>query len=174
MKKVLMFSMVLLAVSTMAAAQGGDNCASPPTTIASVPFSDNTGDTCGDTNDVSDYNNGAPCNSVVNGYPGPDLIYQIQVGTGNDLTFTLTPAAADLAIFIVGDCANPAVSCVGFQDSIGGGAVSQVAFGPNGLAPGDYFVYIDSYYAGGGLSCGNFTLDVTGTQPVELIEFGVD
>ena len=92
----------------------------------------------------------------------------------NDVIVTLTPTApADLGVFVVSDCATPS-TCVGFQDSIGGGQVSQVAPGAMGLPAGDYWVYVDSYYATGASSCGNYTMSVMGAVPVELMEFTVD
>ena len=63
---------------------------------------------------VSDYASG-PCDSLA--YPGPEVIYRMEVGAVNDITVTLSPVnPADLGVFIVSDCANT-TSCVGFQDA---------------------------------------------------------
>jgi hypothetical protein len=148
-------------------------------TITALPFTDNTLDTCSGTAAISDYAN-ATCNSVM--YPGPELVYEIQVASGNtDITMTLTPAAADLGIFLLGTC-GVGTSCIAFNDSIGGGVASDISQNnpagadmiPSPLAPASYFIYIDSYYATGGMSWGGFTLDVMGTLPVELLSFEID
>lgn len=153
---------------------GGADCAGATQAVEPWPFAD-TDTTCGAASLVSDYNNtgtGGPCNTYP--YPGPELIYRYDVGAGNDVTVTLTPTnPADMGVFIVSDCANT-LSCVGFADAVGGGAVSTVAFGPDGLTPGSYWVYVDSFYMSGAASCGNYTLAVSGTVPVELMEFSVD
>ena len=153
---------------------GGADCAGATQAVEPWPFSD-TDNTCGKPALVSDYNNtgtGGPCNTYP--YPGPELIYQYDVGAGNDVTVTLTPTnPTDMGVFIVSDCANT-LSCVGFADAVGGGAASMIAFGPDGLTPGSYWVYVDSFYAAGAASCGDYTLSVSGTVPVVLMEFSVD
>ena len=178
MRQKLAIVLILALAGTGAAfAQGTDTC--PGTPIPSTPFSDSSGDTCGNANDVTDYAS-VECNSVL--YPGPDVVYQVNIGAGNNsLNFTLTPAAADLGIFMVSDC-TMGTTCLSFRDTIGGAAastISQPDLGgadsfPEPLPVGTYYIYIDSYYAGGALSCGPFTLDVTGTLPLELLEFSVE
>ena len=150
---------------------GGPSC-DAPAEIPTAPFADN-GNSCGEPNNAVDYNNfgsGGPCNTVQ--YPGPDVVYRFVVEDGAQITATLTPTApADMAIIVATDCDNP-MSCIDFEDQIGGGAVSQVAL--TDLAAGDYFVWIDSYYTAGSQSCGDYLLTVDGDVPAELIEFSVE
>ncbi len=150
-------------------------------TINALPFNDNTVDSCTGVAAITDYTSGN-CNPPLSGYPGPEVAYEITVGAGNSgITMTLNPAAADLGIFLVDTC-GVGTSCVAFNDAIGGGVASDIGQGlpggadmiPNPLTPASYFVYIDSYYAAGGLHCGGFTLDITGTLPVELLSFEID
>jgi len=148
-------------------------------TISALPFSDATLDTCAGVAAINDYAN-MTCNSLM--YPGPELVYEILVGAGNSaITMTLTPAAADMGIFLVGTC-GVGTSCIAFNDAIGGGVASDISqtnpagadMIPAPLTPASYFIYIDSYYAMGANSCGGFTLDITGTLPVELLSFEID
>lgn len=153
---------------------GGADCGSATPAPGPWPFVD-TDTTCGKPSLVSDYNNvgtGGPCNTYP--YPGPELIYTFSVGAGNDVMIQLAPTnPADMGVFIVSDCANT-LSCVGFADAVGGGAVSVVDFMMDGLTPGSYWVYVDSFYAAGAASCGNYTLTIDGIIPVELMEFSVE
>jgi len=151
---------------------GGASCASPNvfTVSTASPFQD-TGNTCGAPANVTSYQN-ATCNTVP--YPGPELIYQIQLFANNNITVQLTPASADMGVFMVADCTTP-TSCVDFHDAIGPGAVSTIPrLQAGSFTPGTYFLYVDSYYATGTASCGDYTLDVTGDVPVELINFSVE
>lgn len=151
---------------------GGASCASPNvfTVTTANPFQD-TGNTCGAAANVSNYQN-ATCNTVA--YPGPELIYQIELLAGNDIEVVLSPATADMGVFMVADCTTP-TSCVDFHDAIGPGAVSTIPrLQAGSFTAGTYFLYVDSYYATGALSCSSYTLDVTGNVPVELINFTVE
>ena len=78
---------------------------------------------------------------------------------------------ADLGVFLISDC-NSGTSCVDFDDIVGAGSIATITPGP--LAPGPYYVYIDSYYAAGAESCGDYTLEVSGILPVELLDFDVE
>jgi hypothetical protein len=156
---------------------GGPNCAAAtsmdPVSGDMFNFADSD-NSCSATNKVDDYNNapGGPCNSV--DYPGPDLIYRYGItGATNNVSVTLdaVTATADLALFVVSDCPN-GTSCIGFEDLIGGGATENVAF--TNQAVGSYWVYVDSYYTSGAQSCGNYTVTLTGTRPVELMDFKVE
>ena len=166
---------------------GGADCASATVVTTPLPYMD-SGNTCGAPAAVSDYNNqgtGGPCATYL--YPGPELIYRMDLGANNDVTVTLAPVApADLGVFVVGDCQNT-LSCVGFQDVAGGGEMSAVTFEMGqsmcsnetpsrcpGIGAGMYWIYVDSFYASGASSCGNYSLSVSGTIPVELMEFSVD
>ena len=156
---------------------GGVDCAGA---TSANPMSGNmfnfadSDNSCSATNKISDYNNfgtGGPCNTVH--YPGPELIYTFNLsGTPNSPSITLTQTApTDMGVFVVSDCPN-GLSCVDFEDQIGGGAVSNVTL--SDATPGQYWVYVDSYYTSGVESCGNYTLTVTGVVPVELMDFKVE
>jgi len=138
---------------------GGDNCASPPTNIASLPFND-IGNTIGAADDVSSIL--AACGSGYAQTAGPDLIYQFTVGAGNNLTITLTPTTAwDPKIYILATCGTGG-SCITGAD-VGGDGVAET-INPSGLAPGTYFLYVDSFFAAPAAnSAGPYTLSVTGT-----------
>jgi len=160
---------------------GGPNCASA-TVVGALPWTD-TDNTCGAPAVVTDYFS-ANCNTF--DYPGPELIYQIELGDANEVQIKLKPAAADMGLFLLNDCTD-GNSCVGFMDAIGGGAESWVAPGQTVMVPGQseaqsfpsvpgatYWIYVDSYYQTGALSCGAYTLTVAGDVPVELIDFKVE
>ena len=139
---------------------GRGGCPQVPVNILSLSFSDSD-TSCGATSTISVYNN-AVCNAF--DYPGPEKLYEVSLGAGNDILAILTPEIpADLGIFMVNNCSD-GTSCVAFNDSIGGGAVSSIA--PGTLTKQIYWLYVDSYYGSGAASCGNYTLDVTGTDPL--------
>lgn len=153
---------------------GGPNCAAPTVVTgvaAATPFAD-TGNTCGAASVVTSYQN-ATCLTVP--YPGPELIYQVELFANNAITVDLAPTAlVDLGVFMVQDCTTPN-SCVDFDDQIGAGVPSQIPSLQSGpYTPGTYFLYVDSYYATGTASCGEYTLTVSGSVPVELMNFSVE
>lgn len=142
------------------------------------------GNNCGATSAIANYAS-ANCSAIVDGYPGPEEIWQFQIGA-IAATIAVDPVSSDLGIFLVTTCGT-GTSCVGFRDTIGDGAVSGLAINtanPNpgefadvpagNVPPGTYFAYIDSYYATGPSSCSDYNLVVTGTLPVELTEFSID
>jgi len=138
---------------------GGDTCASPPTVISTLPFAD-TGDTTGAGNDVATTT--AACGSGFTGADGPDLIYQFTVGAGNSLTITVTPTAAwDVKIYLLSICGDP-TSCVAGADVAFDGGAETIT--PAGLAPGTYFLYVDSFFPSPAVNRqGPYNLSVTGT-----------
>jgi cell division septation protein DedD len=138
---------------------GGDTCASPPTNIASLPFND-SGNTTGAADDVSAIL--AACGSGYAQTAGPDLIYQFTVGAGNNLTITVTPTTAwDPKIYILATCGTGG-SCITGADVGGDGTAETI--NPSGLAPGTYFLYVDSFFAAPAAnSAGPYTLSVTGS-----------
>jgi hypothetical protein len=150
---------------------GGENCASPPTQISTTPFVDSD-NTCGNINDLTIYT--GTC-TLPFPYGGEDLIYRVDLGTGNNVGYTadLNGSTGDLALFLIGTCGDGNSCVVNSQDAIGPGV------GPEIIAPaprpnGDYYLYVDSYYdAGTPGSCGTYTLTVSGTLPVEMIDFSV-
>ena len=164
--------------------EGGGSCATP-SNITSLPFSQ-AGNTCGGTNNVTNY--GGPCNADLPfPYPGPEDVWAITVGTGNAITVSasLTGSTGDLALFFLSTCGNGTTCLFNSQDAIGAGAGPEVMNSDGGTpanplpltgltAGNTYFVYVDSYYGSGGISCGSYTLIVGGTLPVSLEAYSID
>lgn len=153
---------------------GGDSCP-PGVFITTMPYTD-SGNTCNGTNTISTY--GGTC-TLPFSYGGEDLIYEITLGSGNNVTFSadLTGSTGDLALFLISACGDGTSCLVNSQDAIGVGAgpelIDAAAYAP--ATPGTYYLYVDSYYdAGTSGSCGTYTLDVTGTIPVELVTFSAE
>jgi hypothetical protein len=149
---------------------GSDNCP-PAVAVAPLPFND-TGNTCGFTNTVTTYS--GTC-TLAFPYGGEDQVYALNLGGGNliDLSMDLTGSTGDLVLFIIGTCGNGTTCIANSQDAIGPGAGPEVIMGFS-AAPGNYFLYVDSYYnAGTPGSCGTFSLDVSGVLPAELVHFDV-
>ena len=147
---------------------GGDTCATP-TAIGPTPYTD-SGTTLGAVNDVA----AVPiaCNGNYTAVAGPDHIYSVTVGAGNNLSFTATPTAAwDPSIYLLSTCGTGTSCVTGADDGLSNTAES---FSASGLAAGTYFFYVDSFYSTGALSAGPYTVDITGTVPVELQGFSVD
>lgn len=149
---------------------GGDTCATPPTQVTGpLPYTD-SGNTCGNAND---YNNAGPsaCRTSLNfNYPGPDVIYRVDLLAGNNAGYSmsLTGSTGDLVLFLLTDCGVETSCVANSQDAIGPGVGPEVIAAAARTA-GDYYLYVDSYYPiGNGASCGTYTLTVTGLLPVEL------
>jgi hypothetical protein len=151
---------------------GSDSCVGVPL-IASLPYAD-SGNTCGFANDVQDYTS-----CTLDQYPGPDVVYQMNLGASNNVGFSLDLAgsAGDLALFVISTCGNGS-TCLSFADTfIGAGLGPEVIAAQQygGGSGGTFYVYVDSYYAvGEPAPCGTYTLNASGTLPAELIEFSVD
>lgn len=152
---------------------GADAC--PGAAIASLPFTD-PGTTCDNTNTITNYDSVACELNLDFPYPGPNAIYQITLAAGNSVAFSadLTGSTGDLALFLLGTCGTGS-SCIDTsEDAIGPGAGPEEITAATYPA-GTYFLYIDSYYgAGNPANCGTYTLNVTGTVPVELMSFSID
>lgn len=151
--------LALALVPRAARGAGGDTC-SAPTLISSVPFND-TGDTTGSADDIR-------ITGCAGGFPamaGPDHIYQFNVFAGNSLTFTLTPGTADydIAMYVRSGCLATSGECVASRDVAKGGQPETLSV--SGLAPGTYYLFIDSPLSGDKEGPGNgpYTLSVTGT-----------
>ena len=86
---------------------------------------------------------------------------------------SLTGSTGDLALFLLDTCGVDTSCVANSSDVIGPGAGPEVIAAAARTA-GDYYLYVDSYYAiGVGASCGTYTLTVTGTLPVELDGFTI-
>jgi len=150
----------------------GVSCPGSP--VASLPFSQ-AGNTCtsGGTNTLTSYT--GTC-TLPFPYPGPEDIYQLVLGAANSVGFSMAlgGSAGDLALFLIGTCGD-GTSCVANSSDLIGPGVGPEVIAAASYAAGDYYLYIDSYYAAGqGGECGTYTLDITGTLPVELLEFRVN
>jgi hypothetical protein len=157
----LVLLLVIVPVAVVFGLDGGDTCATA-VPITSLPFND-TGDTTPNTNTLTNYT--GACTLPINHYGGEDQIYEITVGPGNLMNFSmdLTGSLGDLALFIISNC-NDGTSCViNSQDAIGPGAGPEVINNVT-LPPGTHYLYIDSYYnAGTPGSAGTFSLLIDGT-----------
>ncbi|HEX9639210.1 MAG TPA: hypothetical protein VGB99_16875 [Acidobacteriota bacterium] len=156
-------------------AQGDDNC--PGANIVDpLPFLDG-GNTCTATNSLGGWGGAGACTLPAGPafYQGEDVIYQFSVGPGNSLTFDLPAFAGDLVLAIFSICGDGNSCEANSADTIGSGAGPET-IGPISFTPGTtHYLYIDSYYqAGTQNSCGTYSLEVTGTLPVELLEFTVN
>jgi hypothetical protein len=148
--------------------QGG-TCATP-NNFTATPFND-TGTTVGGTNTVATIPAGCSDYTAV---AGPDLVYSFTVGTGSNLTFTLSTSTAtyDPSIYLLSTCGNGTTCVIGADAGLQG---ATETFNTAALTAGTtYFFYVDSFYATtSALSSGAYTLDITGTLPVELSKFEI-
>lgn len=152
-----------------------EGSACPGTAVASLPFTSVGGNTCGNTNTITNYDTVCATNLPFP-YPGPEAVFSMTLGAGNNVAFSasLTGSTGDLAIFVVGGSCGVGTGCVASsQDAIGAGTGPETIAAAS-YAAGNYFVYMDSYYGTGSASCGTFTLSITGTLPVELLQFEVN
>jgi hypothetical protein len=108
---------------------------------------------------------------------GTSAVYQVNVGSPNAFSITVTPNSAgyDHAIFLIGPGCAQTANCVADADNAGPGAAETVTI-PNAgtpvLAAGIYYLVIDSTSSAAG--CVPSTVDVTGTLPVSLKNFSVE
>ena len=149
------------AVTPLAVTAGGDSCATA-TVIASLPYND-SGDTTGATDTSPFFLSSACAGGGMLTRPGPDLVYSINVFSGNSLTITLDPGPTyDAALYVVGGSCASGSGCIVESDSGAEGAVETI--GPRTFNPGTLYIYVDSIYAPDeGPDHGPYTLSVTGT-----------
>lgn len=138
---------------------GGDTCGTA-VPIPSLPFSD-TGDTTGAANDVSDVSCPHPLLASPSD-PGPDLIYSFTVASGNNLTISVANTSPyDTSIYVLSTC-GVGTTCVAYKDTVPGNPTETINL--VGLAPGTYYLYIDSFYpASNAAGHGVYNLSITGT-----------
>ena len=156
----LVLLLVIVPVAVVFGLDGGDTCADA-VPITSLPFND-TGDTTSNTNTLSSYS--GTC-TLPFSYAGEDQIYEITVGPGNLMNFSmdLTGSLGDLALFIISNCGDGTSCVINSQDAIGPGAGPEIISNVT-LPPGTHYLYIDSYYdADTPGSAGTFSLSITGT-----------
>jgi hypothetical protein len=143
-------------------AVGADDC--PGATITSLPFSDSD-TTTGANNTVTAIPGGCSTYTTV---AGPDKIYTFSVVTAGSLTVTATPSGGtyDLAAYLISSCPGGTGNSVGSGCIMGADVVNTntvETFTVANLAPGTYYLYIDSFYSSGTKSSGPYSLSVTGT-----------
>lgn len=139
---------------------GGDTCGTA-TPITVLPFTDAGASSVGAANDVNDVS----CPHPLLPSPatsGPDVIYSFTVFTGNSFTISVSHLGTyDPALYLLSTCGD-GTSCVAYVDTVPGNPTETLVL--SGLAPGTYYLYIDSFYpVGDPNSAGTYTLDVTGT-----------
>jgi hypothetical protein len=140
------------------AALNGGTCAAP-TVISTLPYNDSGNTTNGTTNLI--FLSAACTGGGAGTREGPERVYSFSVGTGNSLTFTVTPTAVwDPALYILGTC-NSGSTCAAEKDTGVEGQPDTI--GPITLPIGTYFFYVDSVYpADDKLGQGPYTLNVQG------------
>lgn len=152
---------------------GGDGCPPGAFITGPLPWND-TGDTCGGfTNTVTTF---AGVCTLAFPYGGEDVIYEMTLGAGNTVDFSLdlTGSTGDLNLFILSTCGDGNTCVANANDLIGPGVGPEV-IPAAAYPPGTYYVYIDSYYSAGSPgSCGTYDLTVSGTVPAELISFSAE
>jgi hypothetical protein len=164
---------------------GTDDCTAP-LPIITVDYID-SGDTSGATGSVDVIP--ITCNGYYTVVQGPDRVYTFTVTAGNNLNFRLSTSSDDYdpSIYVLGICGDGASCPFGAgADRCRARELPQPAGCPildstetfsYSFAPGDYFLYVDSFYPAGNLDAreaGPYLLEVTGSLPVELLEFSVE
>ncbi len=97
---------------------------------------------------------GNPCTGF--DAPGPDVVYELNLASTQDVTVTMDGAAGlDSSLYVVTDCADEEGTCVAGDDSTTGGGSEEVTFTAN--AGTTYFIIADAFGAAGG----TFDLSVT-------------
>ena len=147
-----------LVAATAVHAAGGETCGSA-TPITSLPFND-TGDTTGHTDDHSTLTVACSAAAYIT-VAGPDLVYSLTLGTGNDLTILVSPALGyDTSLYVYEGC-GATESCVTGVDSAIEGEIEQLTL--SGLTPGTYYLYVDSFYdSSDSRNAGPYSISITG------------
>ncbi len=149
-----------LALESPARAQGSDTCAAPPL----LTTAGDTGTTAGATNDTTTVD--LDCNEIYTSVAGPDVFYELVVGTGNSFTITVTPTAPyDTSIYLTAPMCGVGADCESGwgADDFGPGVPETLTL--SGLTPGIYFLGIDSFYGAGdpdNRESGSYAVAITG------------
>lgn len=175
------------------ALKAGSNDCTSPVDITALPFND-TGDTTDAGSTIDQVSNNCPGlyqepGTSVSNLPGPDQIYMITVGSGNSLNLTLTTSDDnyDPAIYLVTTCGDGSTCTIGSDVCYAVAnqfnpcdPISTESIDVSGMTSGTYYFFVDSYYSQGeagvygGTGNGPYTVDVTGTLPVQLIDFEIN
>ncbi len=150
-----------LSLERTARAQGSDTCATPPL----LTSAGDSGTTAGASNDTTTV--GLDCNGIYTSVAGPDVFYEVVVGTGNSFTITVTPSAPyDTSIYLTAPtCGDGSTCALGWgSDDFGPGVAETLTL--SGLTPGIYYLGIDSFYGAGdpnNRESGSYTVAVSGS-----------
>ncbi|MBX3459825.1 MAG: pre-peptidase C-terminal domain-containing protein [Planctomycetes bacterium] len=156
------FAVLALFAGVLTAA-GSDNF--PGTNIPSVPFNDTGTITAGNNNTLNNYT-ASPSGTIGligSDYGGNDHIYQVNLGAGNSVTFTVTgvSGSTDFALFLL-DAQTASNSVIDTSmDYVDDAFAEEISV--SNLTPGIYYLVIDTYSASAGYpKYGNYTVSVTG------------
>jgi hypothetical protein len=94
---------------------------------------------------------------------GPDQVFAIDVAcTGAQIDVNCTPTDGwDPAIAIAFECSNGSLVCLAAADTGFEGDPETISYLTTTGEVGTLYIYVDSYYASGGLECGDYDLSVT-------------
>lgn len=156
--------LVLLALAGSALFAAGTD-GFPGTNIPSVPFNDTGSLTAGNNNTLNNYTaspNGT-LGLIGTDYAGNDHIYQVNLGTGNNVTFTLTGVSGttDFALLLLDAQTATGSVIANSMDYVDDAQAEEIVV--SGLAAGIYYLVIDTYAAASGYpKYGSYSLSVTG------------
>ncbi len=94
---------------------------------------------------------------------GPDQVFTIDLEcTGTQIDVNCTPTDGwDPAIAIGFECSNGNLVCLAAADAGFGGDPEAISYLTTVGEVGTLYIFVDSYYSGGGLECGDYDLTVT-------------
>ncbi len=167
--------LVIHGIAPSAEAQDpADSC--PEVPVVALPYSD-VGNTCDFSNTVNAYTGSSFCTIQGIDYPGRDAVYKIHLNEDNLVSFALTSDDADLALILVGECADPQ-SCCGDPSNCIVSSVDHIGSHPETIPgfsylPGIYYLYIDSAVEPAG-ECGSYSLTIDGDNRSVDLEIKVE
>ncbi len=162
MKYCTILAALIMAVTGVALADGGPDCATAPTiTLPSgLPYTD-SGTTCGKGNTY-------PVNVCVSFYAGgEDAMYALDVVTPGDYDITLIGTDTWTAFMVTDGCPDTSPTCTGFVTNSSGNPSGTITF----PSAGTYYLQIDTWPSP---PCTAYTLSIIEHVPVELQFFVVE
>lgn len=162
MKHIAFFVVAILAVTGVALADGGADCATAPTVNlpGSLPYND-SGTTCG----KGDTYSANPCTSFYDN--GEDAMYVLEVSTPGEYDFALTGTDSWTAFMVTDGCPDTSPTCIGLFSNSGGNPSGTITF----PAAGTYYLQIDTWPSP---NCTAYNLSIVGPVPVELQSFSIE
>jgi hypothetical protein len=162
MRHTAIFAIALLAMTGVAHADGGADCATAPTVNlpSSLPYND-SGTTCGKGDTYSDN----PCTTYYDN--GEDAIYILEVATPGEYEIALTGTDSWTAFLVTDGCPDTTPACTGYAQSSSGNPVGIIDF----PSAGTYYLQIDTWPSP---PCTAYSLSIAGPIPVELQSFSVE